>query len=371
MQGETRDIGEIMRAAGAAAASVDAEGRPPTESVEALRATGLLCAGLPGDLGGLGWDLRTLADTATTLAMACSSTALVWAMQQSQLATIARHTPRSEKWLSTSRTIAARGLLVASAVSEPGSGGALTTSAAALAPRGRRLVVAKEASTVSYGSIADAFLISCRRSPTAPANDVVLAYVERARCNAVITRHWDALGMRGTASVGMRIEAEVGHDAVLQDDFGVILRCTMTPVAHVLWSACWIGVASVAVDRARAYLRSAPRAAAAKQRAITDAAGSLDTARALLADVLQVGDLGVASPEASRRLNHLKIQVSTLAMSSVLDALGVLGTAGYLHDGEWSITRQVRDILSAPLMVGNHRLTDANAELELLRRGGA
>jgi acyl-CoA dehydrogenase len=51
-----------------------------------------------------------------------------------------------------------------------------------------------------------------------------------------------------------------------------------------------------------------------------------------------------------------KVQASELAAATVLSALRACGLAGYRNDGEFSIGRHLRDVLSAPLMINNDRI---------------
>ena len=51
-----------------------------------------------------------------------------------------------------------------------------------------------------------------------------------------------------------------------------------------------------------------------------------------------------------------------------MTALEVCGMAGYAEAGPLSVARQLRDLYSARLMIGNERLLAANARLRLLKR---
>jgi acyl-CoA dehydrogenase len=51
-----------------------------------------------------------------------------------------------------------------------------------------------------------------------------------------------------------------------------------------------------------------------------------------------------------------KVQVSELALATVLSSVRACGLSGYRNDSEFSIGRHLRDILSAPLMINNDRI---------------
>jgi acyl-CoA dehydrogenase len=69
------------------------------------------------------------------------------------------------------------------------------------------------------------------------------------------------------------------------------------------------------------------------------------------------------------RINALKISASERAVEICHDALGVCGIAGYKNDTPYSVGRQLRDALSAPLMIANDRIHATNASLLLVHKG--
>jgi len=67
-------------------------------------------------------------------------------------------------------------------------------------------------------------------------------------------------------------------------------------------------------------------------------------------------------------MNLLKVQASELAVATVMSAMQACGLAGYRNDGAFSISRALRDILSAPIMINNDRIL-ANAATSTLMSG--
>lgn len=68
------------------------------------------------------------------------------------------------------------------------------------------------------------------------------------------------------------------------------------------------------------------------------------------------------------RLNTLKLNASESAPRICEEALAVTGIAGYRNDTSYSIGRQLRDALSAELMIGNDRIRASNASLLLVHK---
>ena len=65
-------------------------------------------------------------------------------------------------------------------------------------------------------------------------------------------------------------------------------------------------------------------------------------------------------------INLLKVTASELASTTVTSALQACGLSGYRNDGEFSVTRQLRDILSASVMISNDRILSNVANAALL-----
>ena len=95
---------------------------------------------------------------------------------------------------------------------------------------------------------------------------VVLARKEQIELEQTGT--WDPLGMRGTCSPGFVVRADVRPGAGAADAVLARLAESMVPVSHILWSHVWLGIATDAFDRARAFVRAAakrkPRRAACR-----------------------------------------------------------------------------------------------------------
>src|SRR5437773_1415559 len=73
------------------AASVDADSRFPFEAMAALKDAGLLGALIPQDLGGPGLGFSEIFAICYQLGRCCSSTAMIFAMHQIQVACLLLH----------------------------------------------------------------------------------------------------------------------------------------------------------------------------------------------------------------------------------------------------------------------------------------
>ena len=64
----------------------------------------------------------------------------------------------------------------------------------------------------------------------------------------------------------------------------------------------------------------------------------------------------MASLEFQSMITMTKVQVSELAVTTVMSAMRACGLSGYRNDTEFSIGRHLRDVLSAPIMINNDRI---------------
>jgi acyl-CoA dehydrogenase len=373
-------IGEIAELAAVHADDVDRNARFPVEAVTALREQRALSAFVGAAHGGDGVSFRAIAGACFTLGRRCGATAMVFAMHQIQVAAIVRHlegAPYFEEYL---RALVAEQRLIASATSEVGTGGDMSRSVAALTPAGAgRATFEKQAPTVSYGGYADDLLTTLRAHPDAAPGEQVAVLHRTDATTLEPTGTWDPLGMRGTCSPGFVLRAEVGAEQALPAPFPTIATETMVPVSHILWSHVWLGIATDAFDRARAFVRAAARRAPGEPVPAAVRLSHVMTQLALLRGEVQSGlDEYLLSADDDRErlatmafalhFNNLKLAASEQAPRVCQGAMGVCGIVGFKNDTPFSIGRHLRDSMSASLMVANERLHQTNAGLLLIAK---
>ncbi|EHP41662.1 acyl-CoA dehydrogenase domain-containing protein [Cupriavidus basilensis OR16] len=239
---------------------VDRDAAFPHDAFAAIRQHQLLSAMVPAAHGGAGASLDTVAAICRVLGAACSSAGMVYAMHQIQVACIVEHGTGSPWHEQLLERIAAEQLLLASATSEEAIGGALRNSGCAVNVESDRFHLLKMAPTISYGAQSDAILATARRHADASPSDQVMVCLLKDDFTLQSLNTWDTLGMRGTCSNGFRLEARGACEQILPVAFGEIADGTMTPVSHILWAALWTGIASDAVQRAKAFFQGQARA---------------------------------------------------------------------------------------------------------------
>jgi acyl-CoA dehydrogenase len=185
--------------------------------------------------------------------------------------------------------------------------------------------------------------------------------------------------MRGTCSPGNVVRAELPIEQVLATGFASVMNESMVPISHILWSHLWLGIATDAFDRARAFVRAAAKRKPGEPLPMAIRLSQLMSQLSLLrAEVSSGLESFVAASAGDRselsqmstilRFNNLKIAASEQAPIVCTGALGVCGIVGFKNDTPFSVGRHLRDTMSACLMVANERIHETNASLLLIAK---
>ena len=348
------------------AADVDREARFPTEAIDAARAQRLMGIMVPRELGGEGASLSAVADICYRLGRACASSAMIYAMHQIMVACLLRHKGNSAWHEGLLRRLCAEQLLLASSTTEGRGGGNLRSSEAAIEASGSRITLERRATVISYGANADAIVTTARRAADAAASDQILVVFLKEDYSLEPLVAWNTLGMRGTCSAGFTLRGSGEADQILPEPYEAIHPQTMVPVSHLAWASVWAGIAAGSVERAQFFVRNAARQAGGQlppgAAHYTTATASLVTLRGLVASSLQRFEQAahdrqkLASLDFQTMVNLTKVEASELAVATVMAAFRACGLSGYRDDGEYTMGRYLRDVLSSPIMINNDRI---------------
>jgi acyl-CoA dehydrogenase len=349
----------VAKIAASTASAVDRNACFPSETFAAARSERILGLMVPPDLGGEGASIGDIVDVCYMLGRACSSSGLIYAMHQTKVACILRH-GRGAEW---HERVLRR---MASSTTEGQSGGNIRSSAAAIGHDASRIVLDRAATVISYGEHADGIVTTARRAADAANTDQVLCVFLKDDYSLERVLEWDTLGMRGTCSAGFRFKADGERAQILPEPYEKIHAQTMMPVAHLMWSGTWTGIASDAVERARLFVRNAARRSDGQlppgASHLTQAIAKLRTLRSLVGLAIERFETILYDQHAleagafQTSMNLLKVNASETAVSTVMSAMQATGLAGYRNDSEFSIGRHLRDILSSPIMINNERI---------------
>lgn len=369
-------IGE--ETAGPAASAVDAEARFPAEAFAALKAERLLGALVPTSLGGLGASIADVAAICETLGQRCANTAMIYAMHQIQVHCLVRHgasVPQIRAYLAE---LCDRQLLLASATTETHVGGDVRTSLCAVLQDGSRFSLEKSAPVISYGASADGILVTARRAPDAASSDQVIVLARREATTLDPISTWDTLGFRGTCSLGFTLRTSGPMEHIVPEPYADISARTMLPTSHVVWTSLWLGIATDAVNRARAYIRAEarkkPGTTPPGALRLAELVSVLQTMRATVHDAVAEYDRLIEDRDAlssmgfALRMNNVKIAASRLVVEVVAAAMQITGISGYRRDSKYTLERHLRDAYGAALMINNDRIYGANASILLVAK---
>jgi acyl-CoA dehydrogenase len=368
----------VIQAAASAAAEVDRQARFPIEAIDAAKAAKLLSCSLPRSCGGGSYPVSVLAQIARDLGSACSSAAMVFAMHHAQALTLARHGsggPTDD----ILKRITANELLIASATTEVTTGGDIGSSTCAVITENGEIVVRKEAPVISYAEHADYICATARRTPDSPPNDQVLLLCPAETTTLTRVGTWDALGFRGTCSLGYELSTRASREHLLPGDYAAMAAATMVPASHTLWAAVWLGMADAALAKARRAVRQAAARAAGQvtpqARRLADLTVVHQEFESSVLRAVERFEAFVRSGSTEPTMgfmiamNNLKLTASAAVADVVTEALHLIGLNGYREDHPLSVGRLLRDSFAPALMVSNDRIRENNARLVLAHRG--
>ncbi|MBT2383357.1 acyl-CoA dehydrogenase family protein [Streptomyces sp. ISL-11] len=375
-------VEQVRAVAGKHAEQTDEKAEFPLAALGKLREQKLLGLLVPAGYGGLGGTVDDMIDAGIALGRADMSVAMIFTMHCQQVAALVRHAGPGLAGALLPR-IAAEQLYLASVTTEAGKGGHLLSATSRLTAEPGWLDIDRTAPIVTGGLHADGFLITMRSPDAESDSSVSLVYADRDQLTVTPSGDWNPLGMRASHSTALHLTGRVPDHQVVGEHgaFRAIVLDTFGPLAHLGWSASWLGTATGALSRVLRTLRSPAGRKSADLESellltrLSRARQRLDTVHALLrhtAAAVRAADGGDAltRPSCQLLLNALKITASEECHRAVEDLVDAVGLRhGYLKDSPTGLERALRDLRSAPLNYSNDRLHLADGSLALLDPG--
>ena len=377
-EGLAARVARVSAIAAKHADSVDFDGRFPLEAVEAMRAERLLGIQIPRHFGGEGVTIAQIAELCSTLGQACSAAGMVFAMHHIKLCSLVEHGGDSEWHRGFMRRVAGEQLLIGSATTEGGIGGNLRNSICAIEIDGNTCRLEKDATVISYGSYADAIMITSRAHANAASSDQVLTVFLKEQYALEKTHAWNSLGMRGTCSDGFLFKGAAPAEQILPKPFAEIAAQSMLASSHLLWSGVWYGIAVDAVGRAQAFVRAAARKSPGApppgalrlaevsnrlQMVRSNVVAGLKAYEDAKSDADKLSSMGFAVT-----MNNVKIASSETILEIVNHVMLICGIMGYKNGTPFSVGRHLRDAHSAQLMISNDRILGNTSSMLLVHK---
>ena len=238
------------------AASVDRDARFPAEGIEALGKAGLLGLCVDAAHGGRGASPRLFAAVVEELAMACSSTAMVYVMHVTAAQAIAASGTLDARD-ALLRDIAAGRHLTTLAFSETGSRSQFWAPVSRLEQSNGSYVTSASKSWVTAAGHADSYVSSAQK-PDAVSPLESTVYLVRSKARGVnIASNFDGLGLRGNDSAPVALDqVEVGKGDLISnlgEGANTMLQVVL-PWFSIGTAAMANGISRVAVTRTAEHL---------------------------------------------------------------------------------------------------------------------
>ncbi len=332
---------------------VDADACWPAESMRALADAGLMGLNVPVRLGGHGQGMVALSLICETVAGACSSTAMCYAMHCVATAVIAaKATPdQEERYL---RPIAAGRHICTLSLSETATGSQFYFPQTKLKRMDDGFLVTGEKAFVTNGGHADSYVVSAE-SPSGAAGDFSCLLVDRDAGMQWLDP-WRGFGMRGNSSRGMRLaDVHVPRANLLgaEGDQVWYVFEVVAPFFIMGMAGTYLGVATSALDATIQHLRARTHAtgdALAQspviQQRLAELYMDLQRTRALVHAAALAGDNG--EPDALPLILSAKVAAAETAVALTNGAMTLCGGIGYRDDAR--LSRLLRDARAAPVM---------------------
>jgi alkylation response protein AidB-like acyl-CoA dehydrogenase len=342
-----RDLAGLMQELGpdfeARAARHDDADLFVAENFAALKAHGVMIAGLPAELGGGAAEYRELAYMLRVLGRYCGSTALALSMHTHQVATAVWRWRRDPARLETLlRSVAVDNLVL---VSSGGSDWIQGSGKAERVDGGWRVAARKIfASGVPVGDV----LVTSAVWEEAEGGPTVLHFPLSLRAAGVkIVDTWRVLGMRGTGSHDILIEGTFIPDADVfvrrpQGKWHLLFHVISLLAIPLIYSV-YLGVAEAARDIA---IQHAGRRRDGRDLPylVGEMENELATARLAHRDMLEVAATEPGEQSTNRVMTGRAI-LARAVVHSVEKAMEVAGGAAFYR--ELGLERRFRDIQAA------------------------
>ncbi|WP_286960881.1 acyl-CoA dehydrogenase family protein [Arsenicicoccus sp. UBA7492] len=341
------------------AAAVDAEGRFPQESVEALTRAGLHAIGIPEQYGGQGASLLGSAVVAEEIARACTTTQQVvggnelfaWPLLLGGSEGV------EQRYLTR---IAAGECLGAFALSEPEAG----SDVAAMTTRARRegdhYVLKGTKRWITNAGEAGLYVVFAVTDPQAGARGISAFVLEATDEGIELGGLERKMGLKGspTREVVMR-DVRIPADRIVgEEGQGLRLALGTLDRTRAIVAAQAVGVAQGALDVAVRYAR--------ERRQFGRPIGEFQGVAFMLADMemrlraarlltyAAAEEAEAAGPDMSVAGATAKCFASDAAMAITVDAVQVLGGAGYTAD--FPVERMMRDAKITQIYEGTNQI---------------
>ncbi|MDX5361824.1 MAG: acyl-CoA dehydrogenase family protein [Alphaproteobacteria bacterium] len=325
------------------AEELDREQRYPYEHIEVMKKEGLCGLFLPKAYGGQGASLSSVVSIVERVAMGCASTSAILAAYQLGAfpVLLAGTEEQKQKYLGGM----AQGISVCFALSERGAGSDAAAIQATATRDGDKWHIKADKCWLGNGGVSQHYIVFARTDPKAGSRGISAFMVDKAQDGVVIDFFEDKMGIRGTLTSNLKVDAAVDHSAMLgEEGRGLRLALQTLNVGRITVAAQAMGIGLAAYHAAARYAceRKTFATPIIEHQGIgfklADMATELSAARMMLYEAAKAYDQGrdVATIGAMA-----KLYTSEVSHRAVDAAVQIHGGAGYVKPNP--VERYYRD----------------------------
>ena len=331
------------------AAEVDSEARFPTETVTALRESGLTGLHISSEFGGAGNGPHVFAGVVEEIARACGSSAMIYVMHVAATQAVACSTTIANKE-ALLRAVASGKHLSTLAWSERGSRSQFWAPVSKLSENGDGYITSAMKSWITAADHADSYVSSGQMPGAESPMQSTLYLVDRTSKGVTTSSAFDGLGLRGNDSAPVAFEnLRVSEDSLLTihgGGFPMMLEVVL-PWFAVGTSAMAHGLCLAAIDATTKHLNAESlEHTGSKLRDLQNLRARLaemsmrtDQSRSLLGFMLSQ----LAAPNEMTPLYVLKARMSALTTAADVTDLAMKTCGGAAFSKHLGVERIFRD----------------------------
>jgi len=355
------------------AARIDREDRLPRELWPKLGALGVLGITVEPGYGGVGLGYLQHVIAAEEISRASGSVGVAYLAHSNLHVNQLRLNGTDAQKRRLLPALVAGEEVGALAMSESGAGSDVVGMRLRADRRGDRFVLHGHKMWITNGAYADRFIVYAKTTPDAGKAGISAFLVERGRAGFSTGAPLDKLGMRGSGTCELVFDGcEVPAESLLGGlDRGVQVLMSGLDYERILAAAASLGLMQAAFDLALPYTRERRQFGRPigdfqlVQAKLADMYARLAASRALLYETARAADDGRLRREDAATAVLVAAESAT---ASALDALQLLGGAGYVQDSPAG--RLVRDAKLYEIGAGTSEIRRMLIGRELARRAG-
>lgn len=342
------------------ASRIDETGEFPREIYDAFWDTGLLNLNLPRKYGGTGASLYQICRVVEEIARVSPATALLVIVQSLTIQTILFAATEEQK-RAILPDIAREGKLIAFALTERSAGSDAASIKTQIVGNGSGYLLNGSKNFVTYGTMADKFIVFCTTDPALKSRGISVVLVDRGLPGLRVGPSLKGiLGMRGTGINNIQFRNVPLESDCLLGEKGTGFKTCMRAFdkSRVIIGAQAVGIAQGALDHALKHAQTRKQFGEpianlqSIQFMLADMATKVEACRCLVAETAR--RLESAPPEAGKFSSMAKMYASDMAVTVATDAMQILGSYGCFQGS--IVERLYRDAKLTQIYEGTNQI---------------